>query len=119
MCYFSGQLIHSHNFLSHLIKLQTSPANETLNTYAFPGLPREEDLGYSFAFESRRAEVMGATADELAIQDDTLSSTRARTCIAILILWYVLRKYRRLSSLLAAAVGCLVSVAYLSPIFAT
>ena len=34
-------------------------ANEALNTYAFPG---RKNLGYLFAFESRRAEVMATMA---------------------------------------------------------
>lgn len=54
----------------------------------------------------------------------TRSSVRLRTCIALLISWYVLstlpkgRKYRQLSAVLSSAVGCFATVAYLSPIFA-
>lgn len=61
----------------------------------------------------------------LTIYNTTRSSIRLRTCIAIFILWYLLsslpkgRKYRQLSALLTSAVGCFVTVAYLSPIFTT
>lgn len=59
------------------------------------------------------------------IYHTTRSSILLRSCIALLILWYVLsslpkgRKYRQLSALLTSAVGCFVTVAYLSPIFTT
>jgi hypothetical protein len=50
-------------------------AHEVLNTYAFPG---RRNMGYLFAFESRRAEVMStmaATSTAAAGSDKTTSST--------------------------------------------
>ena len=53
-------------------------AHEALNTYAFPG---RRNLGYLFAFESRRAEVMAATAD-VEKANETCTTTSAATTAA-------------------------------------
>jgi len=54
-------------------------AHEALNTYAFPG---RRNLGYLFAFESRRAEVMAATADVEKANETSTTASAATTAAA-------------------------------------
>lgn len=54
-------------------------AHESLNTYARPG---RRNLGYLFAFESRRAEVMAATADVEKANETSTTASAATTAAA-------------------------------------
>jgi hypothetical protein len=78
----------------------TLKANEALNTYAFPG---RRNLGYLFAFESKRNDVMASIVEENGTRTVTLAPTRKRFEAMLefkrqlrdLTVWRDLRRYRK------------------------